>query len=283
MWYKTQVNVLTGRYYYKGHRVHPYIVTVHGIEILPQNLRGFRRKAYNEALHNAVAIHANSTYTKQLIIKTYPTINPSSIIVINPSISLQNNPVTNKSKKNSYKFTIGTLTRLVKRKNVNRIITSLSMLHEQGYDFLFLLAGDGPEKASIIQHLYNVKFEWQYLGAIKDDEKHNFFSRIDIFALPPLELANDVEGFGIVFLEANSYGVPVVASRTGGVPDAVKEGFSGIFVDPESPKDIADGIKNLLLSDFNYHESSQKWAYRFRHNNAAKSYDKLYKDILRSS
>jgi phosphatidylinositol alpha-1,6-mannosyltransferase len=59
----------------------------------------------------------------------------------------------------------------------------------------------------------------------------------------------DVEGFGIVFLEANAAGTAVIAGRSGGVADAVEDGRSGVLVNPESIDDIAAATTRLLLED----------------------------------
>jgi len=79
------------------------------------------------------------------------------------------------------------------------------------------------------------------MDELSEEKKINeFYPFIDVFVLSPFELPNDVEGFGIVYLEANAYGIPVVASKTGGVPDTIKENVSGVFADPTNPEDIAE-------------------------------------------
>ena len=74
--------------------------------------------------------------------------------------------------------------------------------------------------------------------------------------MSPLNLRNSVEGFGIVYLEANSYGIPVVASKTGGVSDAVKQNVSGIFAEPTSPEDITKKILYILKNRDKFYNSS---------------------------
>jgi phosphatidylinositol alpha-1,6-mannosyltransferase len=58
--------------------------------------------------------------------------------------------------------------------------------------------------------------------------------------------ANDVEGFGIIFLEASACAKPIVGGRAGGIPDAVVDGVTGLLVDPHDPRDIANAIGRLL-------------------------------------
>jgi phosphatidylinositol alpha-1,6-mannosyltransferase len=59
---------------------------------------------------------------------------------------------------------------------------------------------------------------------------------------------HDVEGFGIVFLEANVCGKPVVGGRSGGIEDAIVDGKTGLLVDPESPEAVAKAVASLLES-----------------------------------
>jgi phosphatidylinositol alpha-1,6-mannosyltransferase len=59
----------------------------------------------------------------------------------------------------------------------------------------------------------------------------------------------DVEGFGITFLEAGACGVPVIGGRSGGIPDAIQDGFSGFLVDPGDHERVADRLKTLLADD----------------------------------
>ena len=64
--------------------------------------------------------------------------------------------------------------------------------------------------------------------------------------MAPKSIGADVEGFGIVYLEANLMGKPVIGSRAGGVPDAVKDGETGLLVNPGDPAAIADAVVKLM-------------------------------------
>ncbi|HSX24956.1 MAG TPA: glycosyltransferase family 4 protein, partial [Candidatus Andersenbacteria bacterium] len=82
--------------------------------------------------------------------------------------------------------------------------------------------------------------------ALSDEDIHALYSRATLFALPPKELVGDYEGFGIVYCEAAFFGLPVVATRTGGIPEAVKDNETGILVEPGNSNAIADAILQLL-------------------------------------
>jgi len=84
---------------------------------------------------------------------------------------------------------------------------------------------------------------------VPDDERNRWLRRADLLAMPSRlpqgRLAG--EGFGIVYLEAGSYGKPVVAGNVAGAVDAVEDGRTGLLVDPSDPTAVAGAITRLLL------------------------------------
>jgi len=258
-----------------------YIVTCHGLEILAENIKGYKKKLFPKVLSNAALISADSRYTKEIIIKKF-SINPKKIKIITPAIDLEKFVHIKRVKKE--KIIFGTLTRFNKRKNVPNIIKALNIIKENyNIDFIYYLAGKGLEKKRIMRELKKAKFEWKYFGEISEEKKiKEFYPALDVFVMPPLEMPGDVEGFGIVYLEANTYGIPVVASRTGGVPDAVKENISGVFADPSNPNDIAIKIINLLRNKDKYYKSSKNWAKKFDVKIIAEEFATVYSKFLKT-
>jgi len=257
-----------------------YIVTCHGMEILPANIKGFREILYSEVFDRALLIHVNSNYTRKLLTKFFD-VPRKKIRVINPPINYKKF-VSQGRIRNKDKIIIGTLTRFNKRKNVPNIIKALNILKEK-YDlkFIYYLAGDGLEKKKILNELKNSKFEWKYFGKISEEKKiKEFYPSLDVFVLPPLELPNDVEGFGIVYLEANAYGIPVVASKTGGIPEAVKEGVSGVFANPTDPEDIAMKILKVLENKDKYSSLARKWAKKFDIKKIGEKFRKMMSEVI---
>ena len=255
-----------------------YMVSCHGMEILEENMKGYRKLIYKKVFDNALVIHVNSRYTKDLVINLFE-VDPDKVVVINPPIDVKKFNRREKKKKES--FVIGTLTRFNRRKNVPNVIKALNILKEKyGVKFKYLLAGDGIDRKRILNELKRAKFEYEYLGEISEEEKINeFYPSIDIFVLPPLELPNDVEGFGIVYLEANACGIPVVASKTGGVPDAVKEGISGVFADPTNPENIADKILFVINTLEEWEQRCKEHAENFDVRKISKQFKELYEKV----
>ena len=85
----------------------------------------------------------------------------------------------------------------------------------------------------------------KFLGAIDDAEKDLWLKNCDIFIMPSRDINGDVEGFGIVYLEAALAGKPVIAGRSGGVSDAVVDYETGILVEPDNVDSIEDAIQEL--------------------------------------
>lgn len=76
-----------------------------------------------------------------------------------------------------------------------------------------------------------------------------FYHACDLFILPAILIPGDIEGFGIVLLEANAAEKPVVAAEIGGIPDAVKNGVSGILVEPGNWAAMTRSVLHLLRDE----------------------------------
>ena len=90
-----------------------------------------------------------------------------------------------------------------------------------------------------------------FAGFIPDSQLPEIYANSDIFVMASREIPGRldlVEGFGISFLEASASGLPVVAVRSGVVPDAIRDGETGLLVNPNEPQDVARAL-HLLLTD----------------------------------
>lgn len=85
-----------------------------------------------------------------------------------------------------------------------------------------------------------------FIGLVSEDEISLHYRMCDIFIMASRRIGRDMEGFGIVYLEAGFWEKPIIAGRSGGVEDAVLSGSTGFLVDPDSEEDIADTIVRLL-------------------------------------
>ena len=86
----------------------------------------------------------------------------------------------------------------------------------------------------------------RFLGEVTDAYLPCLYSRADLFVMTSVSHAQSIEGFGLVYQEAASYGIPAIGHRIGGVEEAVKDGETGILCDPNNPQDLVDAFRFLL-------------------------------------
>jgi glycosyltransferase involved in cell wall biosynthesis len=86
----------------------------------------------------------------------------------------------------------------------------------------------------------------EFLGQVSDERLDRCYREASVFLLAPRAVGLHFEGFGLVFLEAGAHGLPVAATRTGGVPDAVRHGETGLLAEPEDVAGLADAVLRLL-------------------------------------
>ncbi len=151
------------------------------------------------------------------------------------------------------------VSRMVRRKGQDRLIRALPMIHRSVPDAAVLLVGDGPERRRLeaLAASLGVARDVVFAGAHPWRDLPPFFAAGDVFAMPcrTRKLGFEVEGLGIVFLEASATGLPVVAGNSGGAPDTVLPGETGCVVDSSSPAAVAHQVARLLLDP----ELSARW------------------------
>lgn len=238
-----------------GRRV-PVGLAVHGRELLLQPMRTrLASWAYNTMRRNMVR-HARlllpvSNYTASLLEPF--GIPPGKIHVVNNGTNPDVFTPTDGSRIRR-ELQVGdrpfllSVCRLVGRKGVDTVLKALPAVLAERPDIVYVVAGEGPEAgdlkalASALGLLDNVRF----VGRIPYADLPAYYSAASMFVLPARQAEPDVEGFGIVFLEANACGTPVIGARAGGVPDAIVDGETGLLVPPDDPEALARAILELL-------------------------------------
>ncbi|MDQ1620844.1 MAG: phosphatidyl-myo-inositol dimannoside synthase [Actinomycetota bacterium] len=143
------------------------------------------------------------------------------------------------------------VSRLVERKGQDMLIRSLPSIHRRVPDAAILIVGDGPQRGALERLVdeLGLRNDVVFAGAKPWAETPPYFAAGDVFCMPTRtrKAGFEVEGLGIVYLEASACGLPVVAGDSGGAPDAVQEGVTGYVVDGRSPEAIAERVSGLLL------------------------------------
>ena len=146
------------------------------------------------------------------------------------------------------KFVFVSVCRLLEKKGVDQAIRAFARVVAEYPDSRFLIVGDGPYRATLegIAAGCGVADKVAFAGAVADDELVEHYALGDVFVMPNRRLPNgDTEGFGLVFLEANACGLPVIAGSDGGSIDAVRDGINGLLVDGHSVDAIAEAMLAL--------------------------------------
>ncbi len=138
--------------------------------------------------------------------------------------------------------------RLVERKGIDTLIRSIIAVRRLFPDIFCLIGGDGPDRQRLEELVdrLNLDRHVRFCGRISYSELRSYYNVCDVFAMPAREQIPDVEGFGIVFLEASACGKPVIGTRTGGIPDAVIDQSTGILINPDDPDECAEALIQIL-------------------------------------
>jgi len=141
-----------------------------------------------------------------------------------------------------------TVGRLVKRKGVAWFIDCV--MPHMNSSYIYVVAGDGPEFNRIQQVVSrrNLENRVLMLGRVSNGIHKVLLNASDIFIMPNNTVVNDIEGFGIVILEAGSCGLPVVASNLQGIKDAVIDGKTGCLVNEGDVAGFLKQIKSMNLA-----------------------------------
>ncbi|MDG4859346.1 glycosyltransferase family 4 protein, partial [Streptomyces sp. T-3] len=152
--------------------------------------------------------------------------------------------------------------RLVPRKGQDTLIRALPWIRRAVPDAVLLLVGDGPYAPQLRQLALTegVLNSVVFAGGHPHSALPSFYAAADAFAMPcrTRRRGLEVEGLGIVYLEAAASGLPVLAGDSGGAPDAVRDGESGYVVDGHSVSATADRLVRLLRNPQLAHEMGRK-------------------------
>jgi len=142
-----------------------------------------------------------------------------------------------------------TVARLVPHKGIDTTIQALAQLRREFADLRYLVVGTGSQEAALraLARQLGVDDAVRFLGDVEDAELPALYNLAELYVGASRQTARDVEGFGIALLEAGACGKPVVAGASGGIPDAVRHGETGLLVNAEEPAAVGVALRQLLL------------------------------------
>ncbi|MED1411931.1 MULTISPECIES: glycosyltransferase family 4 protein [Bacillus] len=208
------------------------VYTKHNVTILEKKIPRVFRYFMNEYVNNIITV---SEFEKNNLISI--RVAEEKIRTIYNGVDIEKFLFQQKKKESVYK--IGILARLSKEKNHQLFVEIANVLRTRK-DFLFYIAGDGPEKESIMEEIekYGLQQSVKMLGNIS--EPHEFIGNMDALLLLSFR-----EVFPMVVIEAMATGTPIVSIDVGGINEAIIDGESGVLIPEYCDYLFADALKEL--------------------------------------
>ena len=238
----------------------PFLCYAHGEEI---NLEGRKTSGVmSSRQHRWMAklafratrkIIANSCNTRQMLLDQWG-VPPSKVVVMNPGVdasffcpnpSNQHATAPEQSESGPTLLTVG---RLQKRKGQDQVIRALPLIRVSYPNIRYVIAGDGEEREALrrLSRNCNVESHVIWKPNCTDDEILEQYQQCDLFILANRQIGSDVEGFGMVLLEAAACGKATITCDSGGTKEAIEDGVTGVVLKDSNAERIAESICELL-------------------------------------
>lgn len=228
---------------------HPggYSLVLHGSEI---PLFAKQGRAFRKLLRGAFRIHLLSEANRKLLVGRNPEIEPSIRVAPGAPSSWTRKGIAPNSQKKTDLLTILTVGRIHPRKGQKETLLALSDLPASLKEKIrYRIVGPTVRKSYLRQIEKLVPtcgFPVEFSGVLSEKDLSQAYSSADIFALNSQPKDKSVEGFGLVYLDASAFGLPIVANRIGGVAEAVPDQRTGLLVDPGTPRELTSAFRDLL-------------------------------------
>jgi len=232
----------------------PYVCLVHGEEVTICGASGSLKRLLAWAYGGAALVVANSRNSAALAQSAGAA--PERCAVVPPGVDAAAGPAPAEILAARERFgltgkVILSVGRLEARKNHVAVVRALPILLKAGHKVTYVVAGDGESRAAIAAAARDqgVADRVRLLGLVSDANLAALYRAADVFALPGIQTGRTFEGFGMVFLEAATAGVPSIAGKAGGSAEAVLDGQTGLVVNGADQAEVRHALQTLLADD----------------------------------
>lgn len=242
----------------------PYVVWTHAAELIE------RRRFLRFFLRPADAVLVISAYTGRLVAGLGVQQKKMALIPYAPDCDLASIVSPQSSVSNNHKvlLTVARMSELYKGHDT--MLRAMPLIKARVPNVRWVVVGEGSLRPYYerMAGTLGVRDAVQFTGALSHTERDKLLESCDLFVMVSRDRKIDGggEGFGLVYLEANAFGKPVVAGRAGGAIDAVVDGVTGILVDPESELELAEAVVALLENPERAAELGRQGRERVRRN-----------------
>jgi phosphatidylinositol alpha-1,6-mannosyltransferase len=231
----------------------PYVCYVHGEDVNAASTSREQSWLVRRVFRGADFVVPNSRNTERILLREWG-LPPERIRLLHPGVDTAR--FVPAARDPGLRARLGwgdrpvvlTVGRLQKRKGHDHLIRALRRVREVVPDILYAIVGDGEERA-YLQGLVareGVERHVQFLGEVGDDGLVHCYQQCDLFALPNRQVGRDIEGFGMVLLEAQACGKPVLAGDSGGTAETMRTPETGRVVCCDEPDALAAAVSELL-------------------------------------
>lgn len=247
--------------------IRPRVVLAHGLELLPTKQwwrRSLWRRLQGWVLESADLVVTNSAYTRQLVLDTAPDANVSAIpLAVDEKRFVPGDARAAKSEFGvADKIVLGSVSRITDRKGHDVVLRALARLAPtQRENLAYIVAGRGEHLVQLkeLADELGVSDTVRWLGFVTEEELPQLYRAMDLFLLCSKEDrdAQFVEGFGLVFLEAQACQTAVLGTRTGGIPDAIAHGEGGWMIEQDDVDALRGFLERLIEAPEDFAEAGR--------------------------
>lgn len=228
-------------------------LTFHGSEILRFHHSLFVRPLMRSLIRRAFRISTLTEYTRDLLLRHFPEAAGKTFLTpgaVRGGTTQATSLEDTIPRADAGRLVVLTVGRLHPRKGQLQTLRALDALPEElrGRVEYWIVGKAGDRHHEHLLQIAAAKagVRVRFLGGLSDAQLDLVYRRADVFALTSVEHGHSVEGFGLVYLDAAARGLPVVAHRIGGVPEAVSDGETGLLVPPDRPAELTAAFERLL-------------------------------------
>ncbi len=182
-------------------------------------------------------------------------IDPAKVVVVNPGVELSAfvgaadaGAAFRRARGYGDKLIVLTVARMDARKNQAMMLRAVAALKDRYPNLLYIVAGGGQQRDQLQQQAValGIADRVEFPGEVDGPTKLALYGACDVFAMPAIQVGTDVEGFGMVFIEAGACGKPTIAGSSGGQAEAVTDGETGFVVDGTQLSEVKAALDRLL-------------------------------------
>jgi phosphatidylinositol alpha-1,6-mannosyltransferase len=225
-----------------------YVILLHGLDVRLAGRNSWKRWLFRRICGSSKQVIANSHATAE----DAERLTGSKPAILTPGVEQSIVPTRGVARRelniDTDQKIVLSVTRLVPRKGIDIALRAMARVQKEK-NVEYVILGDGEDFDRLQQTAIEHRTRVRWIRSANDHEKWNWFTAADVFLLPVRDEGNDVEGFGIVFLEAALAGIPSVAGKSGGAKEAVVHDRTGLMVNPMDVGEVTEAVERLLKEE----------------------------------